>query len=36
LEDLVHYIGKDYRLPAPASYKEEIAQVVSIQKTLIG
>jgi membrane-associated phospholipid phosphatase len=26
--------GKDYRLPAPASYKEEIAQVVSIQKTL--
>src|SRR6476646_5998844 len=26
--------GKDYRLPAPASYKDEIAQVLSIQKNL--
>jgi hypothetical protein len=26
--------GKDHRLPAPTSYKEEIAQVLSIQKEL--
>jgi membrane-associated phospholipid phosphatase len=26
--------GKDYRLPAPASYKDEIAQVLSVQKNL--
>jgi hypothetical protein len=26
--------GKDYRLPAPSSYKNEIAQVISIQKNL--
>jgi len=26
--------GKDYRLPAPASYKDEIAEVLSIQKNL--
>jgi len=26
--------GKDYRLPAPASYKDEITQVLSVQKNL--
>ena len=26
--------GKDYRLPAPASFKDEIAQVLSVQKNL--
>src|SRR5688572_15675111 len=26
--------GKDYRLPAPASYKQEIAEVISRQKNL--
>ena len=26
--------GKDYRLPAPSSYKNEIAQVISVQKNL--
>src|SRR5687768_1187799 len=26
--------GKDYRLPAPASYKNEIAQVISIQQNI--
>ena len=24
--------GKDYRLPTPSSYKDEIAQVISVQK----
>src|SRR5215510_1252253 len=26
--------GKDYRLPAPASYKNEIAEIISKQKNL--
>src|SRR5215467_12284001 len=26
--------GKDYRLPAPSSYKDEISEVISIQKNL--
>src|SRR5437870_366186 len=26
--------GKDYRLPAPSSYKNEIAQVMAAQQTL--
>ena len=26
--------GKDYRLPPPSSYKDEIAQVISTQKNL--
>lgn len=26
--------GKDYRLPAPSSYKQEIAEVISVQKNI--